>query len=62
MKVVSDPDLDGNELSRLLSASIMGNIENKNTGEKLKLSSKVIAAGILNRLEQFSKEKENKLK
>ena len=56
IKVASDPNLDGKELSEMLTASLMGNIVNKETGEPMKLSNKVMMAGILNRMNQLDEE------
>lgn len=56
VQVISNPDIDGNDLSEMLSASIMGNIKDKNTKESVKLSNKVLMNGLLNRMNQLSKE------
>ena len=52
-QVMSDPNLDGKELSEVLQASLMGEIVNKNTGEPMKLSNKVMMAGLRNKLNQL---------
>jgi 5S rRNA maturation endonuclease (ribonuclease M5) len=59
VKVLSDPDLDGKELSEILTTSLMGHIVNRDTKEPMKLSNKVMAAGILNRIKQLEKEYKN---
>lgn len=51
--VVSDPNLDGRELSELLECSIMGKIKYKD-GTPLKLSNTTVMAGIRNRMQQLS--------
>lgn len=53
VKAISDPQLDGEELSEILTTSLMGYIVNKDTKEPMKLSNKVMAAGILNRMQQL---------
>jgi len=53
VKALSDPSLDGEELSEILTTSLVGRIVNKNTKEPMKLSNKVMAAGILNRMQQL---------
>ena len=53
VKILSDPNLDGAELSEILTTSLMGHIVNKDTKEPMKLSNKVMAAGILNRMQQL---------
>ena len=52
-QVMSDPNLDGKELSEVLQASLMGEIVNKNTGEPMKLSNKVMMDGLRNKLNQL---------
>jgi len=53
VKALSDPNLDGAELSEILTTSLMGRIVNKKTKEPMKLSNKVMAAGILNKMQQL---------
>lgn len=53
VKVISDPQLDGSELSEILTTSLMGHIVNKYTKEPMKLSNKVMVAGMLNRMQQL---------
>jgi len=42
IEIVSNPDLNGEDLSELLTCSIMGTIINKETKKPLKLSTKVM--------------------
>jgi hypothetical protein len=56
VQIVSDPNLDSTQLSEILSASLMGNIKDSETDEPLTLSNKVMAAGLLNRMEQLSED------
>ena len=56
IEVISDPQLDGTELSSLLATSLMGSVVNKETGEPVKLSNEVMMAGMLNRMNQLHKE------
>lgn len=53
VKALSDPNLDCEELSEILTTSLMGHIVNKDTKEPMKLSNKVMAAGLLNRMQQL---------
>jgi hypothetical protein len=55
VEAISDPNLDGDELSSLLTTSLMGNVVNKETGEPAKLSNEVVVAGMLNRMIQLAK-------
>jgi hypothetical protein len=59
IKALSDPNLDGTELSEILTTSLMGHIVNKETKEPMKLSNKVMAAGILNRMQQLMDKQEH---
>jgi hypothetical protein len=52
-QVMSDPNLGGKELSEVLQASLTGEIVNKNNGEPMKLSNKVMMAGFRNKLNQL---------
>jgi len=52
---VSDENLDGKELSEIITASLMGSIVDKKTKEPLKLSNAVLMAGIRNRMNQLAK-------
>jgi len=56
IKVISDPNLDGEELSEILEASMMGKIVNKNSKQPMKLSNKVLMAGLLNKFQQFERD------
>jgi len=56
IEVISNENLDGSELSEILTTSLMGHIKDKNTGEPMKLSNKVLMSGILNRLNQIDKQ------
>jgi len=55
IEIVSNPDLNGEDLSELLTCSIMGTIINKETKKPLKLSTKVMQAAMLNKFEQLSR-------
>jgi len=59
VELVSSPDLDKDELCRLLQDSIMGNLVDKETKEPLKLSNKVVMAGIVNVLKKIERERED---
>jgi len=50
VKALSDPNLDGEELSEILTTSLMGHIVNKDTKEPMKLSNKVMAIPALGTL------------
>ena len=52
-QVISDPNIDGEELCEVLQVSLMGEIVNKHTGEPIKLSNKVMMAGFRNKLNQL---------
>jgi hypothetical protein len=56
VKAISDPNLDGRELSEILTASLMGTLVDKTTGEPVKISNKVLMAGILNKLNQIERD------
>lgn len=57
--VVSDPDLNGEELSEIMEASMMGRIINKKTGEPSKLHIKVMQAAMINKVDQISRKFKN---
>lgn len=59
VKAISEPNLDPKELSELLTCNLMGAIKNKETGEPMKNSNKVIMAGIRNRFNQIARENGN---
>lgn len=52
VKAISDPNLDDVELSHLLESGLMGKYSLKD-GTVLKLSSKVLAAGFLNKMKRL---------
>lgn len=56
VEMMSNPNLDGQELSEVLNAHFTGSIKDAETDEPLKLSNKVVMAGIRNRFMQLSKE------
>ena len=53
VELVSTPNLDPKELSSVIECSLLGKVVNKESKEPLKLSNKVMAAAILNRLNQI---------
>lgn len=57
IKAVSNPDLDGKELSELIEYSLGGKIVLKDTMEPLKLSNKVMVAALRNRVNQIIRDK-----
>ena len=52
IKVLSNPNLDGEELSEILVTSMIGNIVNKDTKKPMKLSNKVMMTGLRNKMNQ----------
>lgn len=60
VQVISVPDLDGQELSDILECGLLGKIVNKVSGQPLKLSNKVMMAGLRNKLNQVIRDSENK--
>jgi hypothetical protein len=52
IQAISDPNLDGKELSELLECSLLGKIVYKRTGKPMKFSNEVIMAGLRNKLNQ----------
>ncbi len=52
IQVISEPNLDGKELSELLECSLLGKIVNKNTGTPMKFRNEVVMAGLRNKLNQ----------
>jgi len=58
IEVISNPNLDGKELSELLECSMMGKIVNKHTNEPMKFSNDVVMAGLRNKLNQVVRNKE----
>ncbi len=62
IEVISNPDLDSDELNELLTTSILGRIINKDTNKPLKLSNKVMSAGFHNRmLKEMKSRNKNKI-
>jgi hypothetical protein len=59
IKALSDPKLDGEELSEILTTSLMGHIVNKKSNKPMNLSNKVVMAGIVNRMQQLLGKEEN---
>lgn len=59
VQVISDPLLDGSELSSLLETSLLGTIVNKESGEPLRLSNEVVMAGFRNKLNQVIDKAQN---
>jgi hypothetical protein len=53
IQAISNPNLDGNELSELIECSFLGKIVNKHTGEPMKFSNEVLMAGLRNKLNQI---------
>jgi len=60
IQVISEPNLDGKELSELLETSMLGRVVNKNTGKPLELSKEVLMAGLRNKLNQVIRNAEEK--
>ena len=58
VQVISNPNLDGKELSELLECSMLGKIVDKNSGEPLKLSKEVMMAGLRNKMNQVIRDAE----
>lgn len=54
IEMISNPNLDGTELSEVLNSHFCKTIKNKNTNESLQLSNKVVLAGLFNRLNQLA--------
>ena len=59
IQVISEPSLDGKELSELLECSMLGKIVNKNTGKPMKFSKEVIMEGLRNKLNQIIRDAES---
>ncbi len=55
IEAISNPNLDGRELSELLECSLLGKIVNKDSKEPMKFSNELMMAGIRNRLNQIGK-------
>lgn len=59
IEAISNPNLDGKELSELIECSMLGKIVNKHTNEPMKFSNDVIMAGLRNKLNQVIREAES---
>lgn len=59
IEAISNPSLDGNELSELLECSLMGKIVFKESGEPLKFSNSVLMAGLKNKILQIDNKLNN---
>jgi hypothetical protein len=53
IELMSDPDLDKRDLSIILNTGLMGAVVDKKTKKPLKLSNKVMQAGLLNLLKRI---------
>ena len=56
VEAISEPNLDGKELSEVLYASLMGRLVNKTTGETVKLNNKTLMAGFVNKINQIERD------
>jgi len=54
IEMMSNPNINGQELSEVLNAHFCKEIKDKETGEPLQLSNKVVMAGIRNRFNQLA--------
>jgi len=61
IKVISDPNLDGNELSEIIECSMLEMIVNKDTGKPMQLSKEVMMAGLRNKLNQIIRDAESEI-
>ena len=59
IELMSNPDLDGKELSEILECGLTGKFVDKTTQEPLKLSKEVMMAGIRNRFSQIAEQATN---
>lgn len=59
IEAISNPNLDGKELSELLECSMLGKIVNKHTNEPMKFSNDVLMAGLRNKLNQVIRDAES---
>jgi hypothetical protein len=55
IEAVSNPELDGQELSEIIAISIRGMITSKKTGTPIKLGNKVLMAALTNKINQTNK-------
>ena len=53
VQAMSDPDLDKRDLNLILNTGLMGAVVDKKTKKPLKLSNKVMQAGLLNLLKRI---------
>lgn len=61
IEAISNPNLDGKELSELLECSLLGKIVNKDTGKPMEFSKEVVMAGLRNKLNQIVRNSESEL-
>lgn len=61
IKVISDPNLDGKELSEIIECSMLEMIVNKDTGKPMQLSKEVMMAGLRNKLNQIIRDAESEI-
>lgn len=59
IEAISNPNLDGKELSELIECSMLGKIVNKHTNEPMKFSNEVLMAGLRNKLNQVIRDAES---
>lgn len=59
IEAISNPNLDGKELSELLECSLLGKIVNKHTNEPMKFSNEVMMAVLRNKLNQVIRDAES---
>jgi hypothetical protein len=59
IEAISNPKLDGKELSELIECSMLGKIVNKHTNEPMKFSNDVLMAGLRNKLNQVIRDAES---
>jgi hypothetical protein len=59
IEAISNPNLDGKELSELLECSMLGKIVNKHTNEPMKFGNDVMMAGLRNKLNQVIRDAES---
>ncbi len=58
IQVISEPNLDGKELSELLECSMLGKIVNQDTGNPMQFSKEVMMAGLRNKFNQVIRDAE----
>lgn len=59
IEAISNPNLDGKELSELIECSMLVKIVNKHTNEPMKFSNDVLMAGLRNKLNQVIRDAES---